>query len=240
MSAPTVSAAAGASDFSSTNQNPNYFGTAEVWQKYHDVRPAYPKQLFDLIFDYHRKHSSSFKLAADFGSGPGTIVPDLLRAFERVEASGELRGKSRTVLPMYAVPQVPRLTISGARLFALSPPDLNEWQVGTGRELLQKSFGAQRVGFHHGAAGECNWIEDGTADLFIAAEAAQWFDMAKWGKEAAAKLRSGGTIAMIYYGCNATIVDPPEAAHACNKLFSLREYAQTAWCRNWLRCMRVI
>lgn len=101
--------------------------------------------------------------------------------------------------------------------------DLNEWQVNTGRELLQKTFGADRIGFHVGAAGECTWVKDGSADLFIAAEAAQWFDMAKWGQEAASKLRSGGTIAMIYYGCNATIIDPPEAAPHCNKLFSLRE-----------------
>ena len=76
-------------NFNSTEKNPNYFGTAEVWQKYHDVRPAYPKALFDVIFDYHRKHSGSWDLAADFGSGPGTIVPELAREFKRVEASGE-------------------------------------------------------------------------------------------------------------------------------------------------------
>lgn len=82
-------------NFNSTEKNPNYFGTAEVWQKYHDVRPAYPKALFDVIFDYHRKHSGSWELAADFGSGPGTIVPELASEFKRVEASGELSSAGR-------------------------------------------------------------------------------------------------------------------------------------------------
>lgn len=87
-----------------------------------------------------------------------------------------------------------------------------------------------------GAAGECDWVKDGSADLFIAAEAAQWFDMAKWGQEAAQKLRSGGTVAMIYYGCNATIIDPPEAASHCNKLFSLCECVSLihAWIQDGL------
>lgn len=81
---------AASSEFTSAKHDPNYFAAAEVWSKYHQVRPVYPSSLFDLIFEYHRKKPAArFDLAADFGSGPGTIVPELLRAFKRVEASGE-------------------------------------------------------------------------------------------------------------------------------------------------------
>lgn len=81
---------AASSEYTAAKQDPNYFAAVDVWSKYHQVRPVYPSSLFDLIFEYHRrKPSARFDLAADFGSGPGTIVPELLRAFKRVEASGE-------------------------------------------------------------------------------------------------------------------------------------------------------
>jgi hypothetical protein len=40
--------------------------------RYAAARPTYPKQLFDFIFDYHRKHSAArFDTAVDIGCGTG-------------------------------------------------------------------------------------------------------------------------------------------------------------------------
>lgn len=184
--------------YSTSATQPNYFGADTLaWDSYHQVRPAYPQALFELLFDYHEKRakgdSDAWQLAADFGSGPGTIVPALLQKFARVEGS-----------------------------------DLNERQIIMGRESLQGAFGKtpsgkQRVEMHVGAAGSCDWIKDGTADIFTAAEAAQWFDAPTWVAEAGRKLKSGGTFSFWYYSPNCTIVSHPEAATHCAKLFSIRE-----------------
>lgn len=173
---------------------PNYYGAETLaWDAYHQVRPAYPQALFDLIFSYRDGHVGKEKehwnLAADFGSGPGTIVPALLQRFHRVEGS-----------------------------------DLNERQINIGREALEKAYGTERVALHVGAAGSCSWIQDQSADIFSAAEAAQWFDAKKWVAEAGQKLKSGGTLAFWYYSPNCTIISHPEASRHCKRLFSIREY----------------
>lgn len=195
MTSASASIAAEADrSYSTSSSQPNYYGAETLaWDSYHKVRPQYPQALFDLLFAYHGKHASSesdgWQLAADFGSGPGTIVPALLQRFASVQGS-----------------------------------DLNERQVNMGRDSLVKAYGAERVGMHVGAAGACDWIQDGTADLLSAAEAAQWFDSAKWVAEAGRKLKSGGTLAFWYYSPNCTIVSHPGAAPHCAKLFSIREY----------------
>lgn len=173
--------------------NPNYFGAETLeWDQYHQFRPAYPKELFEIIFTYHERNAIAdndhASLAADFGSGPGTIIPNLLEKFKKVHGS-----------------------------------DLNERQIKLGKIALQEKFGKERVEMHVGAAGKCDWIEDGKADLFTSAEAVQWFDSDLWVKEASKKLKPGGTLAFWYYSPNCTIISHPEAAFYGNKLFSICE-----------------
>lgn len=70
----------------------NYYGGDDFdWHAYHAFRPEYPQRLFDLLFTYHERtdtvNSPRWGLAADFGSGPGTVVPPLLTRFQKVIAS---------------------------------------------------------------------------------------------------------------------------------------------------------
>ena len=176
------------------DNNPNYFGAETLeWDQYHQFRPAYPKELFEIIFSYHEKNANKtandqWSLAADFGSGPGTIIPNLLERFKKVHGS-----------------------------------DLNERQIKLGKNALQEKYGKDRVEMHVGAAGECDWIKDGSADIITSAEAVQWFDSNLWIEESFRKLKHGGTLAFWYYSPNCTIISHPEAAFYCNKLFSICE-----------------
>lgn len=175
--------------FQHHDANPNYFGAETLeWDQYHQFRPSYPKELFEIIFNYHNRNGNEWSLAADFGSGPGTIVPNLLERFQTVHGS-----------------------------------DLNERQIKLGKSALQEKFGEDRVSMHVGAAGNCDWIKDGSADIFTSAEAVQWFDSNLWVEEASKKLKPGGTLAFWYYSPNCTIISHPEAAFYCNKLFSICE-----------------
>lgn len=181
--------------FQHHDSNPNYFGSDTLeWDQYHQFRPAYPKELFEIIFAYHNKNASQkdgpeWSLAADFGSGPGTILPDLLVKFQKAHGS-----------------------------------DLNERQIKLGKKTLEEKYGEDRIKMHVGAAGKCDWIQDGTADIFTSAEAVQWFDSNQWIQEASQKLKQGGTLAFWYYSPNCTIISHPEASFYCNKLFSICEY----------------
>ena len=41
----------------------------DAWASYKEHRPEYPKSMFDLWFDYHRKHGGKFDAAHDVGAG---------------------------------------------------------------------------------------------------------------------------------------------------------------------------
>lgn len=58
--------------------------SSSFWELYHRYRPVYPNELFEFIFDYHNKHSKGTSIAIDYGSGPGTVIPQLLTQFEKV------------------------------------------------------------------------------------------------------------------------------------------------------------
>lgn len=57
------------------------------WTAYLEVRPQYPQSLYDLIFEYHREHSSKWHHAYDMGTGVGIVAGQLATQFERVTAS---------------------------------------------------------------------------------------------------------------------------------------------------------
>lgn len=41
----------------------------DAWASYKEHRPEYPQSMFDLWFDYHRKHGGKFDAAHDVGAG---------------------------------------------------------------------------------------------------------------------------------------------------------------------------
>lgn len=61
-----------------------YSKPGAFWSTYHECRPAYPDELFQLIFEYHDSHTKDTSLAIDYGTGLGTILPNLLEKFDRV------------------------------------------------------------------------------------------------------------------------------------------------------------
>lgn len=48
------------------------------WEHYTAHRPAYPAQLYDLIYDYHKSHGGSFGTALDVGGGNGIVTREFL------------------------------------------------------------------------------------------------------------------------------------------------------------------
>ena len=68
-----------------TNQHADSTGYGSdtfSWDRYHKYRPAYPDQVYQLLFDYH--NGAETKVAVDFGCGPGTMYRSLRRKFDKV------------------------------------------------------------------------------------------------------------------------------------------------------------
>ncbi|KAJ4145211.1 hypothetical protein LMH87_004066 [Akanthomyces muscarius] len=59
----------------------------DAWASYKEHRPEYPQSMFDLWFDYHRKHGGKFDAAHDVGAGGGILSATLARHFARVAVS---------------------------------------------------------------------------------------------------------------------------------------------------------
>lgn len=162
-----------------TSSNPDinfYNKSTSFWDLYHQCRPTYPDELYEIIFNFHntknhKNNNSSHDLAIDYGTGPGTIIPHLLSHFQRVIGL-----------------------------------DLNSDQIAMGKQLLQDRFGQDRVDMQVGTAGNCDWLESESADMIIAAEAVHWFDVESWTMETGRILKSGGTFACIYYSPYCVII----------------------------------
>jgi trans-aconitate 3-methyltransferase len=55
--------------------------------RYASVRPTYPLQLYDLVFNYHNNHAETqWNIAIDLGCGTGQVTRELAPRFERVIA----------------------------------------------------------------------------------------------------------------------------------------------------------
>lgn len=57
------------------------------WDQYMAHRPAYPAQLYEMIWDYHQAHGGNFDNALDVGGGVGVVTRDLLPKFSHVTLS---------------------------------------------------------------------------------------------------------------------------------------------------------
>ena len=155
------------------------------WNNYDLFRPEYPSILFAHLFNYHKRNGGQWKLACDFGSGSGTILPELLSRFQKVIGS-----------------------------------DVSAPQLQDAAKRFADDIKSKKIELHPEPAGKepCDWIPDGEADLFVAAEAVHWFDRPAWYQQAAKKLKSGGTIAYWFYSTKPLIYTHPQAEEAWAKL----------------------
>ena len=74
----------GKADFAAKTGDTPYGEDEFDWDSYQNYRPQWPQAMFDKLFTYHADKGSGFKVACDFGSGIGIIVPNLLQKFEHV------------------------------------------------------------------------------------------------------------------------------------------------------------
>jgi len=47
------------------------------WDEYHLHRPTYPESMWNMFFDYHKRHGGAFNVAHDVGTGTCSILGDL-------------------------------------------------------------------------------------------------------------------------------------------------------------------
>ena len=72
-----------------TTSKPTPFegGVSFDWQNYIKYRPTYSTPFYNLIWDYHRRHSNRWQLAHDVATGPGIVAIVLAELFSKVIAS---------------------------------------------------------------------------------------------------------------------------------------------------------
>ncbi|KIY61808.1 S-adenosyl-L-methionine-dependent methyltransferase [Cylindrobasidium torrendii FP15055 ss-10] len=152
------------------------------------ARPKYPRALFDHILSYHK-----------------TGVPTNVQGFE--DAARERADKLRWLTPGYER----ALDLgcgTGQATVELTPfknvvgVDPSEKMLEGARAHVLETLGqdvTDTFQFHQSVAEELPFIEDGSVDLTIAAQAVHWFDYAKFWPELARVTRPGGTAALWVY-----------------------------------------
>lgn len=138
-----------------TEKDVNFYAKdMDFWKRYHHHRPAYPEKLFDILFDYHAQHSeAAWQLAIDYGSGPGTIIPNLLTRFHKVIGTDmnveqieggraflqEVHGVDRVDMQVGAAGQCDWLQSQSADLVIAAEAvhwfDVEQWTAEAGRVL---------------------------------------------------------------------------------------------------------
>src|ERR1700753_2744167 len=67
--------------------------------RYASIRPTYPPQLFDLVFNFHGAHPGArWSTAVDLGCGTGQVTSELVPRFERVlgaDPSAKMLGQAK-------------------------------------------------------------------------------------------------------------------------------------------------
>ncbi|CAK5268425.1 unnamed protein product [Mycena citricolor] len=152
-------------------------------------RPTYPQVLFDAVFAYHQKSlllpgtTAGWDNAVDLGCGTGQATAGILRPFDAPEPA------------LFSNSEEP--TLGFARATGIDPSA----KMVQGAFEYAKSLGRQgtALNFVQGAAEDLKSLDDKSVDMFIAAQAAHWFDWEKLWPELSRVLRYGGTAAFWVY-----------------------------------------
>ncbi|KAF5310041.1 hypothetical protein D9619_010280 [Psilocybe cf. subviscida] len=135
-------------------------------------RPTYPVELFEYIFDYHKRGPAPrWERAVDVGCGTGQATVRLAPRFK--ECIG--------VDPSAGMLEKARASLKASQTNSNVGKSVMDFRVGGGEDL-------------RGAI-----PEKGSVDLVVAAQAAHWFDWSKTWPEVSRVLRPGGTAAFWIY-----------------------------------------
>ncbi|KAI5117619.1 hypothetical protein M0805_001219 [Coniferiporia weirii] len=172
--------------------------------KYAAARPTYPRQLFDFVFRFHEHGSTNtgpgaipsptdggntgalrtrervrWDTALDLGCGTGQATPELhpFRRVIGVDPSAKMLVGARQHLA----------DVLGSSHSESPSPNPSQSQSQGQYEFVQSP--AERLSF----------LEDGSVDLVVSAQAAHWFDWTALWPELARVLRTNGTVAFWGY-----------------------------------------
>ncbi|EMD36616.1 hypothetical protein CERSUDRAFT_84797 [Gelatoporia subvermispora B] len=146
--------------------------------KYAAARPTYPRQLFDFVFQYHgRAPGARWEQAVDLGCGTGNATIELtpFKHIIGVEPSERMIAQATQALQT-------RSTFDS-----------------DGNAKADYASLASRTRLVHGSAESLDFLEEGSVDLIVSAQAAHWFDWTRLWPEAARVLRRGGSLAVWGY-----------------------------------------
>jgi len=156
--------------------------------KYAEARPTYPLALFDFIFEYHE-------------CGPDLVV-------DGKSAAETVSGISKAARWQLAVDLgcgTGQATVALDKFRRVIGVDPSEKMIDGARQYVSSSIvgivaaATGQFEFVQSAAEKLEFIEDGSVDLVISAEAAHWFDWRRLWPELARILRTNGTVAFWGY-----------------------------------------
>ncbi|KAJ3575402.1 hypothetical protein NP233_g1124 [Leucocoprinus birnbaumii] len=155
---------------------------------YSASRPTYPKQLFDHIFNYHkRKPNAGWTRAIDIGCGPG-------QATKRLTPFREIIGLDPSENMINAA-------LANRDFFPPSPTPSQSSPAAASGTGDNGDHSDNQFQFRRGNAEDLKnaGIGDESVDLVIAAQACHWFDWSKVWPEMNRILKVGGTAAFWVY-----------------------------------------
>ncbi|KAJ6785995.1 hypothetical protein PWT90_08901 [Aphanocladium album] len=92
---------------------PFSLGEKDAWADYKKHRPEYPESVFEMLFDYHKKHGGKFDAVHDIGAGGGILSEKLSRFFTHVYVSDP--GESNLALAQSVLRPASRFSFRRAR-----------------------------------------------------------------------------------------------------------------------------
>ncbi|KAJ7765512.1 S-adenosyl-L-methionine-dependent methyltransferase [Mycena maculata] len=175
--------------------------------RYAASRPTYPRSLFDTIFIYHEKSlamdgtSAGWHHALDLGCGTGQATAELL--IKSPEEPGVEPDSAQT--------------LGFARVTGVDP---SEKMISSARAYASVlGDRSSALDFVHSAAEDLKFVEDGSVDMVVAAQAAHWFEWDRLWPELSRVLKHGGTVAFWVYS-EFRLPQYPQLTHL------ITEYAQ--------------
>ncbi|KAG7287777.1 hypothetical protein NEMBOFW57_007292 [Staphylotrichum longicolle] len=144
---------------------------AAFWREYIASRPSPPEEFFRVIQDYHRTHGDpTTALAHDVGTGPGNIAERLLRYYDRVVGS-----------------------------------DVNKHALAAAPELVSSDLIKRLTLVHSPAESLADAVDEtiggkGKTDLTTVSECIPLLDAPRALAAFRSLLRTGGTLAIYFYG----------------------------------------